>query len=83
MYIHSKMSCIFFILIINRGINHPSKMPQLKIIALALQFLENILVESKDIVTLIWNKQVSNKGKFFEFKLVICSCFQKADQNWH
>lgn len=53
MYIHSKMSCIFFILIINRGINHPSKMPQLKIIALALQFLENILVESKDIVTLI------------------------------
>lgn len=58
-------------------------MPLLKIIALALQFLENILVESKDIVTLIWNKQVSNKGKFFEFKLVICSCFQKADQNWH
>lgn len=53
MYIHSKMSCIFFILIINRRINHPSKMPLLKIIALALQFLENILVESKDIVTLI------------------------------
>lgn len=45
--------------------------------------MESILMESKDIVALVWNKQVPNERKFVDFKLVICSHLQEADQNLH
>ena len=40
-------------------------------------------MESKDSVALVQNKQVPNERKFVEFKLVICSCLEEADQNLH
>lgn len=40
-----------------------------------------MLMESKDSVALVQNKQVPNERKFVEFKLVICSHLEEADQN--
>lgn len=38
-------------------------------------------MESKDSVAFVQNKQVPNERKFVEFKLVICSRLEEADQN--
>lgn len=38
-------------------------------------------MESKDSVAFVQNKQVPKERKFVEFKLVICSRLEEADQN--
>lgn len=40
-----------------------------------------MLMESKDSVAFVQNKQVPKERKFVEFKLVICSRLEEADQN--